>query len=382
MAHASSSIVALWAWLRRTHSGTCSGSNTGDQTISLTGDVTGSGTGSFAATIAGEAVTLAKMANLAQDQFIGRTTASTGVPETATITAAARTVLDDESVSDMRTTLGLAIGTNVQAYDAELAALASLTSAANKLPYFTGSGTAALLDIGATAAASTVPISTADKRLSDGWMRHWFMGYRLYTWAHDIGATTITTVGGAATLSQVGTATPSSQDNSTRPREQHLTGAVSGNAGGRQTSATIIQRSWGGGMCMAYSMGPNISNVRHWCGLSSAALDQVGTPTTEHVAAFRYDTGVDGTAFWRTVTCDGSAVTTTTTSVAAANDTTKPGGWNMRIEWDTGNVYFYIDDALVSTHTTNLPGSTTMLGVRASVTTLTTAAKRLSLIHI
>jgi hypothetical protein len=51
-------------------------------------------------------VTLAKMANLAQDQFIGRTTASTGVPQTATITAAARTVLDDTTVGAMLATMG------------------------------------------------------------------------------------------------------------------------------------------------------------------------------------------------------------------------------------------------------------------------------------
>ena len=51
------------------------------------------------------------MANLAQDQFIGRTTASTGVPQTATITAAARTVLDDTTVAAMVDTLGGATST-------------------------------------------------------------------------------------------------------------------------------------------------------------------------------------------------------------------------------------------------------------------------------
>jgi hypothetical protein len=95
-----------------------------------------------------------------------------------TITSFARGLLDDADAATMRSTLGLVIGTNVQAQDAELAAIAGLTSAADRLPYFTGSGTASLAtftsfgrdlldDANAAAGRTTLGITVYDQETTE-----------------------------------------------------------------------------------------------------------------------------------------------------------------------------------------------------------------------
>lgn len=107
----------------------------------------------------------------------------------------------------------------------------------------------------------------------------------------------------------------------------------------------------------------SIGNARWFCGFSSAD-PYTGTDPTAHMLGFSYDTGRDGTVFWRTHSNDnsgGGTITATTQSIASSTI------YNFAIvALSTSSVGFYVSTdggvtyALVNTHTTNLPGNSGM----------------------
>ena len=96
-----------------------------DITIDAQGRITSAQNGAIATgEITDSAVTYAKIQDVsATDKILGRSSSGAGVVEEISCTSAGRALLDDADAAAQRTTLGLVIGTDVQAYDADTAKL-------------------------------------------------------------------------------------------------------------------------------------------------------------------------------------------------------------------------------------------------------------------
>ena len=95
-------------------------------------------------------------------------------PDTATITAFSETYLDDANAAAVQTTLGLLVGTDVQAYSALLAAIAALAVTdgniivGNGSTWVAESGATARTSLGVPASSDTPLISTILVSMADG----------------------------------------------------------------------------------------------------------------------------------------------------------------------------------------------------------------------
>jgi hypothetical protein len=138
------------------------------------------------------------------------------------------------TAADARVALDLEIGVDVQAYDAELAALAGLTSAANKLPYFTGSGSASVADFTSAARALLDDADASAMRDTLGLT----IGTNVQAYSAALAAVSASTYVGDDSITTLGTITTGTWNGSTIAVANGGTGATTASDARANLAAT------------------------------------------------------------------------------------------------------------------------------------------------
>jgi hypothetical protein len=202
---------------------------------------------------------------------------------------------------------------------------------------------------------------------------------------------TVAAPGGGTALDVSGTAAPtvattnitaSADDQVAGPLVRYLTTAATNVDAGVISTFGVIQPRWAPFWYARIQTDPtDVTNNRIAAGLVSAEIatnlgpSTSGAYTIAQGAWIRYSSAADGTVFWRTVTSDATNATVVTTTVAVVVDTS----YEMAIEFNGAGtaVRFWINGALVSTHTATLPAASAALGYTARLRTLATSARAL-----
>ena len=190
------------------------------------------------------------------------------------------------TAADARQALDLEIGVDVQAYDAELSALAALTSAANKLPYFTGSGSASVATFTSAARDLLDDVDASAMRDTLGLT----IGTNVQAYSAALAAVSASTYVGDDSITTLGTITTGTWNGTTIAIANGGTAATSA-ADARAnlaattsgtTSTPVLARIAKQG-CSAHSGGVSTTNVTHNFGTTDVMVQVYQVSTGETV---------------------------------------------------------------------------------------------------
>jgi hypothetical protein len=235
-----------------------------------------------------------------------------------------------------------------------------------------GEGAAAVRLRDVTLPAGALAMSAGVGRLSfvPGMdVRNWFACRAAGASVDSIGAGTITTAN-----------TPANANDASDTYVTMPTTASSGNAGGIVTAFTMVRRAHNPIMYAIVKTPADITSVRYWIGLGSAAVtnvDSIAAGTS--FVGWRFSTVATDTG-WRPVTMDGTTQTTAADIGTVAASTRYV--LRMRVNDVAGKVFFSVNGGAEVEATATLPASATDLGVVVRVFNQVAAIRQINLSRV